>query len=214
MSVMDMWKSNTATWMLLIVLNMAMFTLGTLPWTVLGLICLALAMFFSFRQGMSFGHRACGILETVRRAADPDSPAHGQLDKNVMDCYWSAGRGVKGLLASALIPYLVGCLYIACSLLNRGPIMPLRLASWVLASPFWPVVLSWYHTFDRLTGVVAAVLMIYPFVLPMCFFGGYMQGPRLWANSEKAMAEGKRRAKAKSRVNRARRAPRSQRPEI
>ena len=43
MSVMDMWKSNTATWMLLIVLNMAMFTLGTLPWTVLGLICLALA---------------------------------------------------------------------------------------------------------------------------------------------------------------------------
>ena len=81
-----MWKSNAATLMLLIVLNMAMFTLGITPWTVLGLICLALAMFFSFRQGMSFGHRACGILETVRRAADPDSPAHGQLDKNVTRC--------------------------------------------------------------------------------------------------------------------------------
>ena len=214
MSVGEMWKGNAATLMLLIVLNIVLFTLGNLPWTVLGLICLALAMFFSFRQGMSSGHRACGILRTVESARDPDSPTHGQLDKSVLDRAWSAGRGVKGMLASALVPYVVGCAYIACSLVNKGPVLTMRLISWVLAAPFWPVVLPWYQTFDRLTGVVAAVLMISPFVLPLCYFAGYMQGPKLWAKSEKAMAEGKRRAKAKSRVNRAKRAPRSQRPEI
>ena len=214
MSVGEMWKSNAATVMLLIVLNMALFTLGNTPWTVLGLICLALAMFFSFRLGMNSGHRACGILQTVESARDPGSPTHGQLDKSVLAHAWSVGRGVKGLLASALVPYAAGCAYIVCSLLGKGPVLAMRLISWVLAAPFWPVVLPWYQTFDRLTGVVAAVLMISPFLLPLCFFTGYLQGPRLWARSEKAMAEGKRRAKAKSRVNRAKRVSRSQRPEI
>ena len=61
---------------------------------------------------------------------------------------------------------------------------------------------------------VAAVLMISPFVLPLCTFAGYMQGPKLWAKSEEAMAQGRRRARAKSRVAQKKRAPRVRKPEI
>lgn len=215
MSVLEMWKSNTITKLLLIVLNMAMFTLGTTPWTVLGLICLALSMIFSFRQGMGMGHHACSVRETVEHSLDADSPTYGQVDRRVVAQAWSVSRGVKGVLASALVSYLIGCLYIICSLLKIDALaLPLRLVSWVTASPFWPLVLPWYQTFDRLTGVLAAVLMISPFVLPLCTFAGYMQGPRLWAKSEKAMAEGKRRAKAKSRIARRKTVSRSERPEI
>lgn len=215
MSVGDMWRAHATTTFLLVMLNLALFSLGELPWTVLGLLVLALSMFLCFRRGMSFGHQACGILNTVERARDPESPAHGQLEERVIKRAWSASTGVKGVLASAVGPYAIGCLYIACSLLKIEPlILPTRLISWVLATPYWPVVLHWYAAFDRLTGVVAAVLMISPFLLPLCTFAGYMQGPKLWAKSEKAMAEGRRRAKARSRVNRKRQAPRQQRPEI
>ena len=214
MTILDMWKSNAAVHLLLILVNFAIFSLGTAPWIVLGLICLALSMFYSFRQGMSFGHRACGILSTVRQSMDPGSPAHGQIDGKISGSAWSAARGGKGVLACALIPYGIGCAYIVCSLVGLGAALPLRVASWVAALPFWPVVLPWYNTFDRLTGVVAAVLMISPFVLPLCVFAGYLQGPKLWEKSEKAMAEGKRRARAKSRVNRRKRTPKAQRPEI
>jgi hypothetical protein len=215
MSIKDMWKSNAITLVLLIVLNLAMFALGVTPWIVLGLICLAGAMFLSFRQGMAFGHEACGILQTVERAQDPQSPSYGQVDEKVQRRAWSVSTGVKGVLASALIPYVVGCLYIVLSLLNAHPAdIVMRLVSWILALPYWPVMLPFSQTFDRLTGPVAAVLMISPFVLPLCTFAGYMQGPKLWAKSEKAMAEGKRRAKAKSRVGRKKTTPKAQRPEI
>ena len=210
-----MWRSNATTLAMLIVLNLAMFTLGTTPWTVLGLICLAGAFFLSFRQGMAFGHEACCILQTVERARDPQSPSYGQVDEKVQRRAWDVSTGVKGVLLSALIPYVAGCLYIVLSLLKAHPAdVVMRLVSWVLALPFWPAMLPFSQTFDRLTGPVAAVLMISPFALPLCTFAGYMQGPRLWAKSEKAMAEGKRRAKAKSRVGRKKSAPKAQRPEI
>ena len=118
-------------------------------------------------------------------------------------------------LMFALPAYVIGCLYIAATLLKIDVlVMPLRFISWLVAAPYWPCVLAWTHTFDRLTGTVAAVLMISPFVLPGVTFAGYMQGPKLWAKSEKAMAEGRRRAKAKSRVARKKRTPRAQKPEI
>ena len=215
MSTGDMWKATATTTFLLVLLNLALFSLNNTAWIVLGLIALALAMFFSYRQGMDLGHNACGLLQTVEKAADPKSPAHGQLDQKVINRAWGVNKGLKGLFACALVPYIIGCLYILCSLLNIEPlVLPTRIVSWVLATPYWPVVLPWYNTFDRLTGVVAAVLMISPFVFPLCIFGGYMQGPKLWAKSEKAMAEGKRRAKAKSRVVRKKPKPRVQRPEI
>jgi len=215
MSITDMWKSNAVTLILLIVLNLALFTLGNTPWTVLGLICLAGGMFLSYRQGMGFCHEACGILQMVEKARDPESPSYGQVDEKVTRRAWSASTGVKGVLASALVPYVVGCLYIVLSLLKVHPAdAVMRLVSWVVALPFWPAMLPFSQTFDRLTAPVAAVLMISPFVLPLCTFAGYMQGPKLWAKSEKAMAEGRRRAKAKSRVGRKKSVPRSQRPEI
>ena len=210
-----MWKTNAVTLILLIVLNLALFTLGNTPWTVLGLICLAGGMFLSYRQGMGFGHEACGILQMVQKARDPQSPSYGQVDEKVQKRAWSVSTGVRGMLASALVPYVVGCLYIVLSLLKVHPAdAVMRLVSWVLALPFWPAMLPFSQTFDRLTAPVAAVLMISPFVLPLCTFAGYLRGPKLWAKSEKAMAEGRRRAKAKSRVGRKKAVPRSQRPEI
>ncbi len=215
MTIGEMWRTNAVSLMLLILLNLALFSLGTLPWIVLGLLCLAGAMFLSFRRGMGFGHQACGILNTVERAEDPQSPTHGQLDDKVVRRAWSRSTGVRAMLASALVPYVAGCLYIGCTLLKVEPlILPTRVVSWVLALPFWPAVAHWNATFDRLTPSIVAVLMISPYVLPLCAFAGYLQGPKLWARSEKAMAEGRRRAKAKSRVVRKKPVPRSQRPEI
>ncbi len=211
-----MWKTNVATLVLMIFLNLGLFSLqNTLAWQVLGLLVLAGSLYLSFRQGMAFGHEACGLLQTVKKAQDPASPTHGQLDDKVVRKAWSVGHGLRAALIFALPAYIVGCAYIISMLAGIERLaLPLRLASWVLAAPYWPCVLFWTHTFDRLTPTVAAVLMISPFVLPGVTFAGYMQGPRLWAKSEKAMAEGKRRAKAKSRVARKNRVPRSQRPEI
>lgn len=213
MSISDMWKNNAVTLVLLIFLNLGLFALNNmLAWTILGLILLAGALFLSFRQGMAFGHEACRLRSTLGSANRSPDPS---VDARVARSAWSVNRGVKAVLAAALLPYVVGCAYIVCSLLKaEALVMPLRLVSWVLAAPYWPCMLPFSQTFDRLTGSVAAVLMISPFILPLATFAGYMQGPKLWAKSEKAMAEGKRRAKAKSRVTRKKRVPRSQRPEI
>ena len=123
MSTMDMWKANAVTLILLIVVNLALFGLGTTPWMVLGLILLAGAMFMTYRQGMGFGHEACSILQTVEKARDPQSPSYGQVDEKVQKRAWSMSTGVKGVLASALVPYVVGCVYIVLSLLKLYPAM-------------------------------------------------------------------------------------------
>ena len=212
MSIMDMWKTCVFTTVLLIFLNLGLFTLNNnLAWTILGLILLLGSLYLAYRQGMGFGHEACRLLATLKEVDGARSP----VDEKVAKRAWSVNRGVKAVLATALVPYLIGCAYIVLSLLKVDSLaVPMRLVSWVVASPYWPCILPWTHTFDRLTGAVAAVLMISPFVMPLVTFAGYMQGPKLWAKSEKAMAEGKRRAKAKSRVVRKKRVPRSQRPEI
>ena len=212
MSIRDMWKTCVFTTVLLIFLNLGLFTLNNnLAWTILGLILLLGALYLAYRQGMGFGHEACRLLATLKEVDGARSP----VDEKVAKRAWSVNRGVKAVLATALVPYLIGCAYIVLSLLKVDNLaVPMRLVSWVVASPYWPCILPWTHTFDRLTGAVAAVLMISPFVMPLVTFAGYMQGPKLWAKSEKAMAEGKRRAKAKSRVVRKKRVPRSQRPEI
>ncbi|MBQ6327048.1 MAG: hypothetical protein IJI26_13450, partial [Clostridia bacterium] len=89
MSTMDMWKANAVTLILLIVVNLALFGLGTTPWMVLGLILLAGALFMTYRQGMGFGHEACSILQTVEKARDPQSPSYGQVDEKVQKRAWS-----------------------------------------------------------------------------------------------------------------------------
>ena len=214
MSIMEMWKSNALRTTVLIVLNMALASLGRLPWTVLGLILLLGSMYLAFRQGMAFGHEACALLDNVRRVeASSDHPGE-QFDKKVLSRTWSKGRGIAGVLASALVPYIAACVYLACALLNvEAAVLPARLVALLLAMPFWPVLAFWFDTFDQLHPAIIALLMISPFVLPLCIFAGYMQGPRLWARSEKAMAQGLRRAKAKSRVTK-KRVPKAAKPEI
>ena len=216
MSISDMWRSNIAILVLMIFVNLGLFSLqNQTAWMVLGLLLLAGSLYLAFRQGMGFGHEACSLLETVKKAQDPASPTHGQIDEKVARRAWSVGHGIRAVLAFALPAYVIGCAYIICTLAGVDAlVLPLRLVSWILAAPYWPCVLAWTQTFDRLTPTVVAVLMVSPFVLPMVTFAGYMQGPRLWAKSEKAMAEGRRRAKAKSRVVRSKRVPRSQKPEI
>ena len=157
---------------------------------------------------------AAGLVILVEKARDPESPSYGQVDAAVEKRAWSSWTGFRGVLASALVPYVAGCVYIILSLLKVHPAdMVARLVSWVLALPYWPAMLPFSQTFDRLTAPVVAVLMISPFVLPLCTFAGYMRGPKLWQNTEKAMAEGRRRAKAKARIAQKRK-PRQQKPEI
>ena len=219
MSFSDMFKTNIVTKVILIVLNLGLFALWRpeeqkipLAWLILGLLLLLGALVLSFRQGMSYGHEACRLRATLGNA---DKSADPSVEAKVAKSAFSVNRGIKAVLAVSLPSYIIGCAYIICSLLNvENLVMPLRLISWGLAAPFWPCMLPFSQTFDRLTGWVAAVLMISPFILPLATFVGYMQRPKLSARSEKAMAEGKRRAKAKSRVVRRQRVPRAQKPEI
>lgn len=214
MSVWEMWRGNAFALFILIIVDLGLISIGGLAWIVLGILALLVGGFFAFRRGMAFGHEACSILETVRRAEDPESPAHGQLDEKVLRRVYSPWRGLRGTLLSALIPYLASCVYMLSLLLNwSGLIIHARTASLILALPYWPLLQSWYESFDQLTPAIAAMLMISPFVLPLCCCAGYLQGPKLWAKSETAMAQGKRRAKAKSRVVR-KRVPKAQKPEI
>ena len=214
MSVKEMWKANALRLLLMILLNLALCSVGRLAWTVLGLLVMLAGMYLSFRQGMSCGHEACGILDSVRRVQQTNDSAGSQLDARVLAKTWSRDRGLRGVLASALLPYVVGCLYIVAELLSIRPlVVPARVAALILALPFWPVLLTWYEVFDRLRPATAALLMVSPFVLPLAFYAGYMQGPRLWKRSEQAMAQGLRRAKAKSRIVK-KRLPKQQKPEI
>lgn len=214
MSIMEMWKSNALRTAVLVVLNMALISLGTLPWVVLGLLLLLIGMFLAYRQGTYFGHEACALLDNVRRVeANSDHPGE-QFDKKVLSRTWSVGRGIAGVLAAALIPYLAGCVYLAAVMLDISAVqMPARLVALVLAMPFLPILASWFDSFVEIHPAIVTLLLVSPFVLPLSIFAGYMQGPRLWARSEKAMAEGRRRARAKSRVAK-KRPPKVAKPEI
>lgn len=214
MSIMEMWKSSVLRTAVLIVLNLAMMSAGRLAWVVLGLILLLGGIYLAYRQGTYFGHEACALLDNVRRVESNSEHPGQQFDKKVLSRTWSKGRGIAGVLASALVPYLASCIYLAAAILNIRPLeMPSRLVALVLAMPFWPVLAYWFESFDQLHPAIVAVLMLSPFVLPLSIFAGYMQGPRLWARSEKAMAQGLRRAKAKSRVAK-KRPPKAAKPEI
>lgn len=214
MSVWEMWRSHAAAMFILIILDLALISIGGAAWIVLGTLALLAGMYLAFRRGMAFGHEACSLLETVAHAQDPASPAYGQLDAKVIRRAWSRWRGFRGMLLSALIPYVASCAYMLCALLGLDKlILPTRAASLLLAMPFWPTLAHWYPSFERLTPAIAAMLMVSPFVLPLCCYAGYLQGPRLWAKSENAMKQGRRRARAKSRVYR-KRPPKAQKPEI
>ena len=219
MGVKGIWSATAMALVMLIVLNLALSMTSEAMWIALDAVCLVGAMILCYRQGMNLGHGACGISNTVASAQKAGDRVYAQLDRKYLAQVWSPTTGVKGLLASALIPYAAGCVYIILSIIYRSadaapmPLLVSRVAAWLLSLPFWPAVMHWHEDFVSLTPDIAAMLMISPFVLPLCTFAGYMRGPKLWAHTEDAMKQGRRRAKARARVGK-KLAPKIQKPEI
>ena len=75
-----------------------------------------------------------------------------------------------------------------------------RVLAWLASLPFWPFIAWKYEVFTTLEWPIVLVLMASPFVIPGFTLLGYLKGPALWKKTEEAMAQGKRRAKAKSRI--------------
>lgn len=219
MGVKSMWGTNALALAILIGANLAASFAGEGLWLLLSVAALLLMLFFCFRQGMGIGHGACGISGTVESARRAGEKVYAQLDGKYLAQAWSRENAVKGFLLSALIPYAAGSFYIILSLLwNAGvvpeiPVIVSRVLAWVLSLPYWPLIMHWHEDFVTVTPAIAAMLLISPFVLPAATALGYMQGPRLWARTEDAMKQGRRRAKARARVGK-KLAPRQQKPEI
>ena len=50
-----------------------------------------------------------------------------------------------------------------------------RVAAWILSVPYWPFIMHWHESFVELTPMIGALLLITPFVLPLCTFLGYLR---------------------------------------
>lgn len=219
MGIKSMWSTNAIALAILIGANLAASFAGEVLWMLLGIAALLLMLYFCFRQGMGFGHGACGISGTIESARNAGEKVYAQLDRKYLAQAWSRQNALKGLLLSALIPYVAGCIYIIFNLLRNVGVMPelpvivARVLAWILSLPYWPIIMHWHEDFVTVTPAIAAMLLISPFVLPAATALGYLQGPRLWARTEDAMKQGRRRAKARARVGK-KLAPRQQKPEI
>lgn len=219
MNVKGFWRVNAGTLAVLILVNLMLTATSDAVWIAVGVLALLAGMVLNFNQGMRIGQAACGVSSTVASVKNAGEQVYRQLDDRYLRQAWSPTTGLRGLFASALPPYAVGCAYIVLFLLQGqalAPTTPLtvaRVAAWVLSLPFWPLILYWHEDFVALTPAIAAMLMLSPFVLPACTFAGYMQGPKLWARTEAAMMAGRRRAKARARVGR-KLAPKPKKPEI
>ena len=219
MGVKGMWGVNAAALAMLIVANLVLSATGSALWTILSAVALALMLFYCFRQGMRIGHDACRVRSTVESARKSGDAVYAQLDRRYLAQAWHPASAVKGIFASALIPYAVGGIYIILYLLRDVAAVPeaalgvSRLAAYLVSLPFWPMMMHWHRDFVTLTPSIVAALLLGPFLLPVCTALGYMQGPKLWARTEKAMLEGRRRAKARARVGK-KLAPKGQKPEI
>ncbi|MBE5774297.1 MAG: hypothetical protein E7337_10235 [Clostridiales bacterium] len=217
MGIRGMVSHNYIMLVVLICVNFLCMSAGSLAWTVLGILVLAGVLVLTYRHGMAMGREACGILKTVGNTHIGDDPKKiSSFDKKFISQAWSISNGVKGMLATAVVPYVLSCIYIVMMLLGDGTDIPTiiaRVASWLFALPYWPVIAWKYTEFTVLEWPIVLVLMVSPFVLPGFTFLGYIQGPKLWKKTEEAMAQGKRRAKAKSRIVKKNK-PREQKPEI
>ena len=203
MSAAAMWRSNMLTLVLLIIVNFMLAGLGTALWIILGILLLMGGMAMCYRSGCSAGHSACAVRSTVESVRQSGERADTPLDEKYLRRAFDRNTGIRAVLASALIPYALGCAFIILTLLDAGrAAVAARVAAWIVSLPFWPTVMVWNESFIDVTPSIAAMVLISPFVLPLCTFAGYMQGPKLWARSEQAMKEGRRRAKARARVGR------------
>lgn len=219
MGIKSIWSTNAIALAILIGANLAASFAGEALWLLIGIAALLVMLYFCFKQGMGIGHGACGISGTIESARSAGEKVYSQLDKGYLAQAWSRENAVKGLLISALIPYVTGSAYIITNLLwHNGaipetPVIVARIVAWLLSLPYWPLIMHWHEDFVTVTPAIAAMLLIGPFVLPAATSLGYLQGPRLWAKTEDAMKQGRRRAKARSRVGK-KMAPRQQKPEI
>lgn len=219
MGVKSIWETNAIALVILIMINLAANFAGEALWILIGIVALLAMLYFCFRQGMGIGHGACGVSSTVESARKAGERVYAQLDKKYLSQAWSRENALKGLLLLALIPYAAGSIYIILYLLWKGgamaelPVVVFRVLTWLMDIPYWPIIMHWHADFVTLTPAIAAMLLISPFVLPAATALGYLQGPRLWARTEDAMKQGRRRAKARSRVGK-KLASKQQKPEI
>jgi len=182
-------------------------------WIIIGVLLLLGSCFMAFRQGGAMGHEACSVTKSIEHAGDA---ARSQFEPVMFKRVWSKSNGVKSLFAGGLVAYVFSAAYILCTLVAPESMATFitRLVSWLLCIPYWPIVAYWHETYTVLTPDVVVVLMAGPFLLPFFQYLGYLQGPKLWAKTEKAMADGKRRAKARSRIIKKNKKPRVRGPEI
>lgn len=210
-----MWKGTLTVKVLLVVIGFMIFSFGiNWLWIALGLALLVGAAFMSFRQGQAMGREACAISKSISRMEE--TPEHmDQIDPKMYRQAWSKSNGLKSVFAGGIIGYVVNCVYIVCMLIHVDeiPLLVTRLASWAVSLPYMPIVAYWHPVFNVLTWDLILVMMLGPFLLPACQYLGYLQGPKLWERTEKAMAEGRRRAKARSRIVKKKK-PRQKQPEI
>ena len=212
-----MFKSVLVLKAILIFMAFTVFSFGNMTvYGILGILLLLGGCFIAMRQGAAIGHEACSITHSLQRVAEDPNKAR-QLDGKMTSRAFSTHTALKAVFAGALIDYVINAFYIILMLLKTeeasGMMVISRLLSFVVSIPYWSVVSFWHETYNVLSWDIAAVLMIGPFLLPIAQLIGYKQGPALWAKTEKAMADGKRRAKARSRIVK-KKTPRGQRPEI
>ena len=192
-----MWRSTLAIKILLVVIGFMVFSFGiTGLWVGIGIALLLAGALMVFRQGQSAGHEACAVSKSVA-AIGAD-----KADKKMLSQMWSVSNGVRAIFAGAAVSYTINAIYIILSVVHAPEIATFvsRLVSWVITMPYWPIIAAWHETYEFLTTDVILVLMISPFILPLVQFAGYMQGPKLWKKTEQAMVDGRRRAKARSRI--------------
>ena len=210
-----MWKGTLTVKVLLIVLNFMIFSFGiTWLWILLGVLSLLGAAFMTFRQGQGMGREACSVAKSIKRMEEMPGKS-SQIDPRMYKQAWSVANGLKSIFAGGIVGYVINCVYVVCMLLkvSEMPLLVSRLASFAVSLPYMPILTYWRPVYNVLTWDIVLMLMIGPFVLPAIQFAGYMQGPKLWEKTEKAMAQGKRRAKARSRIVK-RKKPRLNQPEI
>lgn len=211
-----MFKSVLVLKAILIFMAFTVFSFGNMTvFGVLGILVLFGGCFIAMRQGAAIGHEACSISHSLQRVAEDASKVQN-LDKKMFARAFSMHTALKAVFAGALIDYVINAAYIILMLLGTqetsGLLMGSRLVSFAVSIPYWSIVSFWHETYNVITWDIVAVLMIGPFLLPIAQYIGYKQGPALWAKTEKAMADGKRRAKARSRI--VKKKARGQHPEI
>ena len=214
MTIGNMIKNTIVLKLLLIFISITVFSFGNMTvFALLGIAVLLGGMFASFKQGLAMGHEACAISSSLERIQRDGGK---EPDPLMLRQAYSMNKAVKALFGSALIGYVINCAYIVMMLLkaNEDVMIITRLASFVTIIPYWPLLSHWHAVYNVLTWDIVLLLMVSPFILPAVQLYGYTRGPLMWAKTEKAMADGKRRAKARSRIVKKKKLPRSQRPEI